>query len=222
MFKMILSIALVLSFIGCTQKSQTVSTAKAKKTLTAKKVVKKVTDKKALQKLPKNSPKIISKPVAQKATPEVISKPVVKPAPTKPSSHAKTVVFPTVNDGTIVMTMDDNILYIKDPRYFGQKVYLFLFGRDCPYCRQEIGTVKQIAKTHKIIGVHAHKMIGDRALTRYVRSIGYSFPILSFKKDIKLIRFLLHHQIWDGSTPAIIEVDEYGNLREVELYSLLK
>ena len=207
MLKIFISIALVLSFVGCTQKPSVVSSTK--KSLAPKKIIK------------APAKKQITK-IVTKSTPKVISKPVAKQKPKKLSPKAQTILFPTVNNGTIKMSMEDNILYIKDPRYFGEKVYLFLFGRDCPYCRQEIGTVKQIAKTHKVIGVHAHKMIGDGALTRYVKRIGYNFPVLSFKKDIKLIRFLQHNQIWDGTTPAIIEVDEYGNVKEVELYSLLK
>ncbi len=207
MLKILISIALVLSFIGCTQKPSVVSSPK--KSLIPKKVVKVPAQKQITKTVTKSTPKIISKPVAkQKAK--------------KLSAKAQTILFPTVNDGTIKISMEDNLLYIKDPRYFGQKVYMFLFGRDCPYCRKEIGTVKQIAKMHKVIGVHAHKMIGDGALKRYIKRIGYNFPVLSFKKDIKLIRFLQHNQIWDGTTPAIIEVDEYGNVKEVELYSLLK
>jgi thiol-disulfide isomerase/thioredoxin len=204
---------LLLTTTGCVQKKAT--TPKVKKVVQKKEIYR--GKKKVATKIVVRNPQ--KKPTNPTQNISTIQRKAVKIVP---SAGGKVVNFPTLSGKVIKMRMDDNLLYIDDPSIGDKKVVLFLFGRDCPHCQRELPLIKRLQYNPniKIIGVHAYSMIGDAALKRYLKRVGYKFDVLSFKNDIKLIKFLEKHGIWDGTVPAHIVVDPNGNAMDVELNQL--
>ncbi len=138
-------------------------------------------------------------------------------------AKAKIMQFPTINGKIITIKGDNNLLKVTNPEYQGKEVLLYLFGRDCPHCVREISQIKALARKPnlKVIGLHAHKMIGDKALKAYAKKVGYHFDILSFKNDIIMIRYLKKNALWYGGTPTHLLIDTEGNVQEASITELL-
>jgi thiol-disulfide isomerase/thioredoxin len=104
-----------------------------------------------------------------------------------------------------------------DSTYAGKDVLLVLFGYDCPHCKRQLPAIKKLATNPrlKVLGIHAKSMIGDRRLRSYMRSAGINFDVLSFKNDIKLIRFLRDAGYYDDSVPSDILVHKDGRVEIV-------
>ncbi len=164
---------------------------------------------------------VVPASVVVKTTQAVAPTPVVV-APSS-ASEVKVMKFHTINNKTIMITGDNNIIKINNPEYQGKEVVLYLFGRDCHYCTKEISQIRALAKKPniKVIGIHAHKMIGDAALKAYAKKVGYNFDILSFKNDIMMIRYLKKVGIWHGGTPTHLLIDKMGNVQDVSLTEIL-
>ncbi len=174
----------------------------------------------AKQTLPTSQPIMINKPKA----PSMIVIPPNDQAIKKAFSHPKTMKFPTLNGKIITIKGDANLLYVTNPEYRGKDIVLFLFGRDCPHCQNETSKIRRLAQNPhiKIIGIHAHKMIGNKALKAYTRKVGYNFDILSFDNDVQILKYLDHSGIWGGGTPSHLLIDSGGNVQEMRLTDLLK
>ena len=159
----------------------------------------------------------------QPVTPIMIKQ---QPRTTKHKSFTptETMALPTLNHKVITFQAEDNILHITNPEYQGTDVVLYLFGRDCVHCRHEIKEIRKLARLPKlkVLGIHAQKMIGDRALKSYAQKIGYHFDILSFKKDVKLLKYLDKNGLWEGGTPTHLRVDQDGNIEEMSLSMLFR
>jgi len=138
-------------------------------------------------------------------------------------ANAKTMQFPTLKNKIITIKGEDNLLKVTNPEYQNKEVLLYLFGRDCPHCVREVPQIKALAKKSnlKIIGIHAHKMIGDRTLKAYAKKVGYNFDILSFKNDIIMIRYLKKSGLWYGGTPTHLLIDAGGNVHELSIQEIL-
>ena len=171
------------------------------------------------QTLPAVKPIIIDKP----KQPNMIVVPPNDQAIKKAFSHPKTMKLPTLNGKVITIKGDANLLYVTNPEFRGKEVVLFLFGRDCPHCQNETSKIRRLAqKTNiKIIGIHAHKMIGNKALKAYARKVGYNFDILSFDNDVQILKYLDHSGIWAGGTPSHLLIDSGGNVQDMRLTDLL-
>jgi peroxiredoxin len=168
---------------------------------------------------PQTKPIMISKP----EQPKMIVVPPTKQAIKAAFSHPKTMKFPTLDGKIITIKGDANLLYITNPEYQGKDIVLFLFGRDCPHCQNETAQIRRLAQKPniKIIGIHAHKMIGNKALKAYARKIGYNFDILSFDNDVQILKYLDHSGIWGGGTPSHLLIDSGGNVQDMRLTDLL-
>ena len=129
------------------------------------------------------------------------------------------LVFKTLRHERIKIIHDRGILRFLTAAYREKNVLLFLFGKNCPHCRNEIPSILQLSKNPniKIIGIHAQADIGDQALKRYIKKIGFTFDILSFSDDIKLIRLLQKRGLWEGEVPSHIFVDSIGNMQVLSL-----
>ena len=169
------------------------------------------------------APKATIKPkiITQKA-PIPVRKTIIKTTPQALFANAKTMKFPTLNHKTITIKAQDNLLKITNPEYQNVDVVLYLFGRDCVHCRNEIAQVRKLAKKRnlKIIGVHAQKMIGDGALKSYAKKVGFNFDILSFQNDVVLLKYLDKSGLWGGGTPTHLLIDSGGNVFDKSLSSL--
>jgi len=168
----------------------------------------------------------------QVATPKKVPLQTVQPVTVIPSvktqvpvvsTGLKVMKFSTINNKTITMTGDSNIINVTNPEYRGKEVVLYLFGRDCHHCKKEVSQIRELAKKPniKVIGIHAHKMIGDSALKAYAKKVGYNFDILSFKNDITIIKYLKKVGIWYGGTPAQLLIDRGGNVKELSIPEIL-
>lgn len=135
------------------------------------------------------------------------------------SLFAERMSFKTIKNEFIVAQEDDGNLNFINIKYHRKNVVLYLFGRDCPHCQRKVPQIKKLMKNPniKIIGVHAYKNIGDDALRAYAKKVGYTFDILSFGTDVKMMKFLQKLKIWDGSVPFTAVVDEDGNVYEVDI-----
>jgi len=190
----------------------------------------------ALKESPISATPITHKPIVPKTTvpaqvhaqPQILSHTPVsyQPRPRKTVSHSqvKSMHFKTLRGKTIQMQAQDNILRITSPEYRNKDVVLYLFGRDCVHCRHEVDQIRQLAKNPhlKIIGIHAQKMIGNRALKTYAQNVGYHFDILSFDNDVQLLKYLDKSGIWEGGTPSHLLVDRHGNVEELSIPMLLR
>jgi len=137
------------------------------------------------------------------------------------SLFAEKMVLKTIKNEVIILhTNDDNINFVNK-KYHRKNVILYLFGRDCPHCQRKVPRIKSLMKNKniKIIGVHAYKNIGDKALKAYAKKVGYTFDILSFKTDEKLLDFLRKIGVWSNGdgVPFAALIDEDGNIQEVDL-----
>ncbi len=138
-------------------------------------------------------------------------------------ANAQVMKLPTIKNKVITIKGEDNLLKVTNPAYQNKEVLLYLFGKDCPHCVREISQIKTLAKRTnlKVIGIHAHKMIGDAALKAYIKKIGYNFDILSFKNDIIMIRYLRKSGLWYGGTPTHLLIDSGGNVQDISIAELL-
>ncbi len=134
------------------------------------------------------------------------------------SLFAEKMSLQTIKNEYIIVDEDEGILNFVNKKYHKKNVILYLFGRDCPHCQKKVPQIKKMMKNPKIeiIGVHAYKNIGNAALRTYAKKVGYTFDILSFGTDVKLMKFLQNLKIWDGSVPFAALVDEDGNVYEVD------
>ncbi len=172
--------------------------------------------------------KPVRQPTVQptKPQPQVL----VQPKPTqvqkpKPMATSGELLFLPTVDGSLIKANADGLeLEFLDADHQGQNILLFLFGHDCPYCQSELPMIKQLANNPKIkvIGIHAKSMIGDDRLRAYIRRKGINFPVLSFKNDIKLIRFLKKTDYFDGSVPCNILVYPDGHMERVSENEVLQ
>ncbi len=176
---------------------------------------------------PQPKPKATPHP---KPTPAPSPTPVPKPQPqqqpkSKPVISDNHVLFLPTTDGSLIKVNADGLnLEFLDAQHQGQNVLLFLFGHDCPYCQNELPMIKQLANNPKlkVIGIHAKSMIGDDRLRAYIRRKGINFPVLSFKNDIELIRFLKKTDYFDGSVPCNILVHPDGRMERVSENEVLE
>jgi len=138
-------------------------------------------------------------------------------------ANAKVMKLLTLRGKTILIHGEDNLLKVTNPAYKNKEVLLYLFGKDCAHCVKEIIQIKKLTKKAnlKVIGIHAHKMIGDTALKAYTKKIGYNFDILSFKNDIIMIRYLRKSGLWYGGTPTHLLIDKGGNVHDISIAQLL-
>lgn len=138
-------------------------------------------------------------------------------------ANAQVMKLQTTKNKIITIKGEDNLLKVTGAAYQNKEVLLYLFGKDCPHCVREISQIKTLAKKAnlKVIGIHAHEMIGDAALKAYTRKIGYNFDILSFKNDIIMIRYLRKSGLWYGGTPTHLLIDRGGNVQDISITELL-
>ncbi len=134
------------------------------------------------------------------------------------SLFAQKMSLQTIKNEYIIINEDEGILNFINKKYHNKNVVLYFFGRDCPHCQRKVPQIKKLMKNPKIeiIGVHAYKNIGNKALKAYAKKVGYTFDILAFGTDVKLMKFLEKLKIWDGSVPFTALVDEEGNVYEVD------
>ncbi len=153
----------------------------------------------------------------------VETKPISAPTKVAAFSQAKTMRFPTINGKIITIQADENLLRITNPEYQGKEVMLYLFGSNCPHCKHEVAQIRRLSHKSniKIIGVHAYKMIGNRALKSYARKVGYGFDILSFANDVELLKYLDKSGLWAGGTPTHLLIDPSGNVKDMRITDLL-
>jgi len=135
------------------------------------------------------------------------------------SLFAEKITLTTIKNEFIIFHNNKGNIDFVNKKYHQKNVILYLFGRDCPFCKKEVPRIKALMKNKKvqIIGIHAYKDIGDKALKAYAKKVGYTFDILSFKNDIKMLNFLKSIGVWMGSVPFSMLIDEDGNVHEVNL-----
>jgi len=193
MFKIYLQIFTIFIFAGCVYKEPQVHTVNKKATIKS---------------VP---PAIINKNSKPKSIGTTNS--------TKPSIPKYTNIFilPTINGNTVKVDASGYDIRFLDDTYRGKNVLLVLFGYDCPHCKRQLPAIKRLASNPrlKVLGIHAKSMIGDRRLRSYMRSAGINFDVLSFKNDIKLIRFLRDAGFYDDSVPCDILVHKDGSVEVV-------
>jgi thiol-disulfide isomerase/thioredoxin len=133
------------------------------------------------------------------------------------SAGADTITFPTLNGKVLRVNMSGLNMEFLDPEYQNKNVMIFMFGYDCPHCLREMATIRRLQNDPrlKIVGIHAKSMIGDERLRSFARSKGLNFDILSFKNDIKMIRFLREGGFFDDEVPTSILVHPDGTLEIV-------
>ena len=137
----------------------------------------------------------------------------------KEAKKIERMVFKTIKNEFIIVNNDQGNLTFVNKKYRNKNVVLYLFGRDCSYCKKKIPIIKKLMK-HKdvqIIGIHSRKVIGDKALKAYVKKVGYTFDILSFENDIKMLNFLKNIGVWLGGVPFAALVDKDGNVFETDI-----
>ena len=142
------------------------------------------------------------------------------------SLHAQVqkMVLPTIKDEVIILKHEDGNINFINKKYHHKNVLLFFFGRDCPHCQKEIPAMKKLSYNPNIniIGIHAQKDIGDKALKAYIKKVGYRFDVLSFKNDIKLINLLRKRGVWTSGVPFFAFIDPNGNVDPIKLSEVNK
>ncbi len=135
------------------------------------------------------------------------------------SLFAEKMSLQTIKNEYIIIDENEGMLNFINKKYHKKNVVFYLFGRDCPHCQKKVPQIKKLMQNPKvqIIGVHAYKNIGNDALRAYAKKVGYSFDILAFGTDVKLMKFLENLKLWDGSVPFTALVDEEGNVYEVDI-----
>ena len=137
------------------------------------------------------------------------------------SLFAEKTTFKTLKNEYIQIKNDNNVFNFVNLKYRNKDTLLFFFGSECPVCSSEIDKIKELSHKIPIIGIHAQADIGDSRLKTYVNKIGYTFDILSFSDDIKLINKMKEIGLWTGEVPLHILVDKQGNLKVITLTELL-
>ena len=132
-------------------------------------------------------------------------------------SDSTTLNFPTLNGNIIRVNASGFNMEFLSPKYRNKNVLIFMFGYDCPHCLKEMPIIRRLQNNPnlKIIGIHAKSMIGDKRLKNFVASKGLNFDILSFKNDIKMIRFLKNAGYFDDEVPTSILVHKDGTMENV-------
>jgi thiol-disulfide isomerase/thioredoxin len=166
-----------------------------------------------------------AKTVAKRKATPVLTK--IQPTPTLATPTAKeqasAMSLKTLNGSIIKVNASGYNMEFLSPKYRGKNVMFFLFGYDCPHCKVEMPTIKELSLNPnlKIIGIHAKSMIGDPALKNFIRNKGLNFDILSFSDDIKMIRFLKDNDFYDGNVPCNVLVHKDGTVETVTVANVL-
>ena len=145
-----------------------------------------------------------------------------KPEKTQKTQKPEKMVLKTIKDEFIIVNNDKGNLTFVNKKYHRKNVVLYLFGSTCSFCQKKVPAIKKLMKNKnvQIIGIHSHKNIGDKALKAYAKKVGFTFDILSFKTDIKMLNFLRDIGVWLGGIPFTILVDEDGNVFEVDISNI--
>lgn len=131
--------------------------------------------------------------------------------------YADMIYFKNINHKQLrINNLEGNFLF-QDPDYKGEKVLLFFFGIECPYCLKELPDIITLSQYIHVIGVHGQFNISDAKLKKFAALKGVHFPILDAQTTQKLIQYLSSRHMWLGSVPYHIMIDKYGNLEPIEL-----
>jgi len=166
----------------------------------------------------KQAPTTTQKTPTQRA---VTTAPIL--APVTPEDSAGAMSLKTLSGSVIKVNPNGYNMEFLSPKYRGENVMFFLFGHDCPHCKTEMPTIKQLNQNPnlKIIGIHAKSMIGDAACISTCSQYFSFFDILSFSDDIKMIRFLKDYDFYDGNVPCNILVHKDGTIETVTVSNVL-
>ncbi len=210
MQKVIFAALVAMMLTGCIEKRQVISQQQ--------KAVPSQTQLPTKQILGTQTTKSKSTPITIQKNPTTIKHtPSAREVIATPIESSDTLTLPTLNGGAIRVNASGLNMEFLNPSYSGKNVLIFMFGYDCPHCLREMPTIKKLQNNPnlKIIGVHAKSMIGDDRLRSFARSKGLNFDILSFKNDIKLIRFLREGGYFEDEVPTNILVHPDGTLEVV-------
>ena len=156
-------------------------------------------------------------PAVVKATPSQNSTPQALPSKPQTAQNSNIISLPTIKGNMVKVDASGYDIKFLDNTYGGKDVLIVLFGYDCPHCIRQLPAIKQLANNPrlKVLGIHAKSMIGDDRLRSYMRRSGINFDVLSFKNDIKLIRFLRNAGYYDDSVPCDVLVHKDGKVEVV-------
>ena len=134
-------------------------------------------------------------------------------------AFAEKLTLETIKKEFIILNHKDGNINFVNKKFHRKNVLLFFFGKDCPHCNEKVSSMKKLSYNPdiNIIGIHAQKDIGDKALKAYIKKVGYRFDVLSFKSDIKLINLLRDRGVWTSGVPFFAFIDPNGNVDPVTL-----
>ena len=137
---------------------------------------------------------------------------------------AEKLTLNTIKNEFIILKHEDGNINFVNKKFHRKNVLLFFFGKDCPHCQKKIPLMKKLSYNPNIniIGIHAQKDIGDKALKAYIKKVGYRFDVLSFKNDIKLINLLRSRRIWEGGVPFFAFIDPNGNVDPITIEEVVE
>jgi len=135
--------------------------------------------------------------------------------------HLKTIQGPFV-------TVGERSNGFTFPQYQGKIILLQIFGKECPYCFEEMPTIRNIHAKYgqglDVIAIQAQDPMSKNTASRLINQFQMNYPIIERDNASDLLLFMRHTYGWNGILPYTLliknGVTEYsfsGQVDQLEL-----
>ena len=117
-----------------------------------------------------------------------------------------------------IITVREHSRGFSFPQYQGKIVLVQIFGKDCPYCFEEMPTVNKIQYTYRdklsVIGIQGQPPMTKEEAVNLIREHDMNYPIIDQDEARSILVFLRDVYDWRGILPYILLIKN-GQIEQV-------
>jgi thiol-disulfide isomerase/thioredoxin len=91
------------------------------------------------------------------------------------------------------------------PQYQGKTVLLQIFGKDCPYCFEEMPIISNLSKKYgqklQIVSIQAQDPMDKATAANLINRFQMNYPIIERDESVDLLFFIRQTYGWNGILP---------------------
>jgi len=98
------------------------------------------------------------------------------------------------------------------PQYQGKIILLQIFGKECPYCFEEMPTIRNIHAKYgqglDVIAIQAQDPMSKNTASRLINQFQMNYPIIERDNASDLLLFMRHTYGWNGILPYTLLIKD--------------
>ena len=98
------------------------------------------------------------------------------------------------------------------PNYRGKTIILVIFGKDCPYCTDEIPILKSLKQRYRgeveVIAIQAQERMSPHIAKNYINKHRINYPIIEGDDATELQYFIQNSYGWTGVLPFTMVIKD--------------